>query len=449
MNKRYKTLLVWVLLVVAFLAMWHFLQPESGPPAGTDATSHVEPSGGGEAAPWASTLVTLLPMIFIGVMFFLFMRRLGGGSQNVFALRKTTARLLPQAPETTFAHVGGAADCKRKLGEVVDFLKAPKRWEQAGARLPSGVLLEGPPGCGKTLLARAVAGEAKVPFFEISASEFVELFVGVGAARVRDLFEQAAKKAPAIVFIDELDAIGRRRGAGTSGLSHHEREQTLNQLLTNLDGFRKAKRVVVIAATNRADILDAALLRPGRFDVRLRVPSLSVEARAEVLAVHTKAKPLLSGIDLNDLARRTPGLSGAELEHLTNEAAILALRRARAEGTETVSVTRADFDEALAERRSESRRFDRLDAAIIESVSQLSQPTGRVHLRATFDTGDVTEGDLVWVDAGFLKVRLSDGATALLAKGRIAKLEALQGTESVLLEEVVEDRWARQGPDAA
>jgi ATP-dependent Zn protease len=445
MRKGWKTLAVWILLIVMFLAIWQVLQP------GTHGGEAESGGGGAEAATpfWANTVVTLLPMLFIGIMFFLFMRRLGAGSQNIFSLRKTTARLLATAPDVTFADVGGAGDCKLRLREVVEFLKSAARFEASGLRLPTGVLLEGPPGCGKTLLARAVAGEAKVPFFEVSASEFVELFVGVGAARVRDLFEEAGKKAPSIVFIDEIDAVGRRRGAGVSGLSHQEREQTLNQLLTNLDGFRKARRVMVIAATNRADILDAALLRPGRFDLRLKMPALSAAERAEVLAVHTRKKALDPSVDLEELAARTAGFSGAELEHLTNEAAIGALRRARAAGGNDAKITAADFDTALAARTRNEGRFDRLDAALIESTSQLAQPTGRVRVRASLEGGDVLEGDLVWLDATFMKIRARDGASTLVSKARIAKLEALEGTEAASLDDVVEDRWARQSPDAA
>lgn len=436
MSKGWKTAASWVLLIVVFLAVWQVLQP----------TPHAHSHGDSQGT---STLVTLLPLLFIGVLFFVFMRRLGQGGTNILSLRKTTARLVAKMPDTTFADVGGAAEAKQRLAEIVDYLKAPARWEKAGIRLPTGVLLEGPPGCGKTLLARALAGEAKVPFFEVSASEFVELFVGAGASRVRNLFEQAAKKAPAIVFIDELDAVGRKRGAGAMMLSHQEREQTLNQLLTSLDGFQKIKRVVVVAATNRGDVLDPALLRPGRFDVRLKLPAPSADARAEVLAVHTRNKPLEPGVDMVALAGRTDGLSGAELEHLTNEAATRALRRARERGLEKAAVTQADFEDALANRAPGERRFNRLDVALIESASQLSQPTGRIVVRATLENGDVTEGEIVWVDGTFMKLKTAGGATALISKQRVAKLEALGGTETATLEDVVEDRWAQHRPDAA
>jgi ATP-dependent Zn protease len=444
MSKGWKTLAAWVLLIVMFLAIWQVLTPGEGgaPRTGTHGASH-------DDAFWSSTLVTLLPMLFIGIMFFLFMRRLGGSQQNIFTLRKTTARLLPTSSSTSFADVGGADEAKQHLAEIVEFLKDPRRWEKLGARLPNGVLLEGPPGCGKTLLARAVAGEAKVPFFEVSASEFVELFVGVGAARVRDLFEAAAKKAPSIVFVDELDAVGRRRGAGASGLSHQEREQTLNQLLTNLDGFQKTRRVVVIAATNRGDILDGALLRPGRFDLRLKLPALSAEGRLEVLRVHTRHKPLGTDVDLREFASETAGFTGAEIEHLTNLAAMLAVRRCRSLGGEASTIERQDFLAARASRSPADTRFNRLDAALIESVSQLAQPTGRALVRATLEGGDVVEGEVLWVDASFVKIRGQDGKATVLTKQRIIKLEALEGTESVRLEDITEDRWAKRSPDAA
>jgi ATP-dependent Zn protease len=443
MSKGWKTLLVWVLLIVMFLAIWQVLSPANGAP--TTATH----GAGHDDSFWASTLVTLLPMLFIAIMFFLFMRRMGGGAQSIFTLRKTTARLLPTSPKTSFADVGGADEAKQHLAEIVEFLKDPRRWEKVGARLPTGVLLEGPPGCGKTLLARAVAGEAKVPFFEVSASEFVELFVGVGAARVRDLFEAAAKKAPAIVFVDELDAVGRRRGAGAAGLAHQEREQTLNQLLTNLDGFQKTRRVVVIAATNRGDVLDGALLRPGRFDLRLKLPAPSNEARVEVLRVHTRNKPLGQDVDLQDLALKTAGFTGADIEHLTNHAAMLAVRRSRSNGGEASTIQRQDFAGALAARSPVDPRFDRLDAALIESVSQLTQPTGRALVRAVVEGGDVVEGEVLWVDAAFVKIRGQDGKATLLTKQKIVKLEALEGTEPARPEDVTEDRWARRSPDAA
>lgn len=431
MSKRWKTVLIWAALLVLFFAIYQLLGQHR------DGESDVSIS---------SLLVTFGPLVLIVALFIVFMRKFGGGAQGFLTMRKTTARVAA-VPTTTFASVGGASEAKDRLLEVVDFIKHPRRWEASGARLPTGVLLEGAPGTGKTLLARAVAGEAKIPFFEVSASEFVELFVGVGAARVRDLFEEAAKKAPAIVFIDEIDAVGRRRGANSASMGHQEREQTLNQLLVSLDGFQKAKRVVVIAATNRADILDEALLRPGRFDVRLKLPPLSAEGRTEILAIHTKGKPLASTVDLAALGRETDGFSGAELEHLANEAVLVALRRTPESGAAVV-VEPADFAAALKKRRSGDPRFDRLDAALIESVSQIAQPTKRVTLRATLDGGDTTEGDLVWVDSHFLKLRVRGGASVVIAKHRVLTLQALNDTASAA-EDLAHDRWALATPDVA
>lgn len=228
--------------------------------------------------------------------------------------------------KVTFSDVAGADEAKQELAEVVEFLKHPKKFNDLGARIPKGVLLFGPPGTGKTLLAKAVAGEAGVPFFTISGSDFVEMFVGVGASRVRDLFEQAKKNAPCIVFIDEIDAVGRQRGAGLGG-GHDEREQTLNQLLVEMDGFAANEGIIIIAATNRPDILDPALLRPGRFDRQIVVDRPDVRGREAILKVHTKGKPVDKDVDVNVLARRTPGFTGADLSNLVNEAALLSARR--------------------------------------------------------------------------------------------------------------------------
>jgi cell division protease FtsH len=249
-----------------------------------------------------------------------------GGSQALSFGRSRAKLLSENRPKVTFNDVAGIEEAKEELGEVVEFLKFPKKFQALGARIPKGVLLLGPPGSGKTLLARAIAGEAGVPFFSISGSDFVEMFVGVGASRVRDLFEQAKKSAPCIVFIDEIDAVGRQRGAGLGG-GHDEREQTLNQLLVEMDGFDQNTGVILIAATNRPDVLDPALLRPGRFDRQIVVDRADVKGRQAILAVHAKNKPLSKEISLETLAKRTPGFSGADLENLLNEAALLAARR--------------------------------------------------------------------------------------------------------------------------
>ena len=276
---------------------------------------------------WSSVFSSLLPMLLlIGVWFFIMQQTQGGGGK-VMSFGKSRAKMTGgDKIKVTFQDVAGADEAKQELEEVVEFLKHPKKFNDLGARIPKGVLLFGPPGTGKTLLARAVAGEAGVPFFTISGSDFVEMFVGVGASRVRDLFEQAKKNAPCIVFIDEIDAVGRQRGAGVGG-GHDEREQTLNQLLVEMDGFAANEGIIIIAATNRPDILDPALLRPGRFDRQIVVDKPDVRGRMAILKVHAKGKPVTEDVDLDVLARRTPGFTGADLSNLVNEAALLSARR--------------------------------------------------------------------------------------------------------------------------
>jgi cell division protease FtsH len=288
---------------------------------GTLVSSDSQPPG------FFDYLISFLPWLFLlGFMVFIFMQMQGGGNR-VMQFGKSKAKLVgKEQPKVTFDDVAGLEEAKEELEEIKDFLANPDKYRQMGAKIPKGVLLFGPPGTGKTLLAKAVAGEAGVPFMTISGSDFVEMFVGVGAARVRDLFEQAKATAPAIVFIDEIDAVGRHRGAGLGG-GHDEREQTLNQLLVELDGFEGNSGVIVMAATNRPDILDPALLRPGRFDRQIVVDAPDLEGRAAVLEVHSKGKPLGSEIDLRVLARRTPGFTGADLANLINEAALLTARR--------------------------------------------------------------------------------------------------------------------------
>ena len=275
---------------------------------------------------WQQMLITWLPIIVVAVVFLLFMRQLQMGGGKAMSFGKSKARLLSEnQKKITFADVAGIEEAKDEVEEIIAFLKDPKKFTRLGGRIPKGVLMMGPPGTGKTLLARAIAGEAGVPFFSISGSDFVEMFVGVGASRVRDLFEQGKKNAPCIVFIDEIDAVGRHRGAGLGG-GHDEREQTLNQLLVEMDGFESNDGVILIAATNRPDVLDPALLRPGRFDRRIVVPRPDVKGRLGILKVHTKKMPLGSNVDLDVVARGTPGFSGADLENLVNEAALLAAR---------------------------------------------------------------------------------------------------------------------------
>jgi cell division protease FtsH len=276
---------------------------------------------------WMNLLISIVPFLLI-IGFFVFMMRQAQSSSNqALSFGKSRARLQDKdRVKTTFKDVAGAKEAKEELIEIVDFLKSPSKYTQMGAKIPKGVILVGAPGTGKTLLARAVSGEAKVPFFSISGSEFVEMFVGVGASRVRDLFKKAKRNAPCIIFIDEIDAVGRQRGAGLGG-GHDEREQTLNQILTEMDGFEKDTNVIVMAATNRPDVLDPALLRPGRFDRRIVVDMPDIKDREKILEVHGRGKPLAKTVDLEKIARQTSGFSGADLENLMNEAAILAARR--------------------------------------------------------------------------------------------------------------------------
>ncbi len=290
---------------------------------------------------WLNALINMLPWLLLIGIWFVFMRRMqSGGNKGIFTFGKSRAKLISDGHgKVTFADVAGADEAKVELQEVIEFLKEPGKFQKLGGKIPRGVLLLGPPGTGKTLLARAVAGEAGVPFFSISGADFVEMFVGVGASRVRDLFDQGKRNAPCIVFIDEIDAVGRHRGAGLGG-GHDEREQTLNQLLVEMDGFEQNMGVIIIAATNRPDVLDPALLRPGRFDRQIVVDRPDVRGREGILKVHTKKIPLAADVDVSVLAKGTPGLAGAELANLVNEAALLAARKNKSK------VTMDDFEEA-------------------------------------------------------------------------------------------------------
>jgi len=288
-----------------------------------------------------SFLGYILPFLIVGVAFFLIFRQAQGSNNAAISFGKSRARMFSgDQPKVTFADVAGVDEAKEELQEVVEFLREPQKFISLGARIPKGVLLVGPPGGGKTLLAKAVSGEAGVPFFSISGSEFVELFVGVGASRGRDLFDQAKKHSPCIIFIDEIDAVGRHRGAGLGG-SHDEREQTLNQMLVEMDGFDTDTNVIIMAATNRPDILDPALLRPGRFDRRVVLDRPDMRGREAILNVHVKGKPLAPSVNLNTLAKATPGFVGADLENLVNEGAILAARRNKKQ------ITQSEFEEAI------------------------------------------------------------------------------------------------------
>lgn len=331
-----------------------------------------------------SMLLSSIPVILLLAAFFIIMRQMQAGGGKAMSFGKSRAKMMSDhSKKITFKDVAGIDEAREEFEEIIDFLKNPKHFQRLGGRIPKGVLLMGSPGTGKTLLARAIAGEAGVPFFSISGSDFVEMFVGVGASRVRDLFEQGKKNAPCIVFIDEIDAVGRQRGAGLGG-GHDEREQTLNQLLVEMDGFESNDGVIIVAATNRPDVLDPALLRPGRFDRRIVVPNPDVKGREGILKVHTKRTPVASSVDLLVLSRGTPGFSGADLENLVNEAALLAARR------DKDVVEMEDFEDAKdkvlmgAERRSMviSDR-DKLITAYHESghaiVARMIQGTDPVH----------------------------------------------------------------------
>ena len=303
---------------------------------------------------WGTLAITVLPLLIFGGLLFFMVRQAQGSNNQALSFGKSKARMFSgDKPTVTFDDVAGATEAKQELSEVVEFLREPEKFISLGARIPKGVLMVGPPGCGKTLLAKAVSGEAGVPFFSISGSEFVEMFVGVGASRVRDLFDQAKRNSPCIIFVDEIDAVGRHRGAGLGG-SHDEREQTLNQILVEMDGFETDTNVIVIAATNRPDILDPALLRPGRFDRRVVLDRPDWQGRKKILEVHSRGKPMASDVNLEALAKATIGFSGADLENVVNEGAILAARRNQKQ------VTMIDLEQAIEKVRLGPERRSRV-----------------------------------------------------------------------------------------
>jgi cell division protease FtsH len=338
---------------------------------------------------WGPVLFTwILPLLLIVLLGILIMRQMGRAGSMVMSFGKSRAKIVAEKDtKTTFDDVAGCDEAKEELREIIEFLKNPKKFQSLGGKIPKGVLLIGPPGTGKTLIARAVAGEAGVPFFSISGSDFVEMFVGVGAARVRDLFNQAKTKAPCIVFIDEIDAVGRQRGAGIGG-GHDEREQTLNQLLVEMDGFDTQKGVIILAATNRPDVLDPALLRPGRFDRQVVIDTADVKGRLEILKVHTRGKPLGEDVDLSVIAKRTPGFTGADLANAVNEAALLAARKDRKK------ITMADFEEAvdrvlagperksrvISEREKEIIAYHECGHAIVGALTPHCDPVHKVSI---------------------------------------------------------------------
>ncbi|GLS01940.1 ATP-dependent zinc metalloprotease FtsH [Brevundimonas denitrificans] len=386
---------------------------------------------------WVSALIGLLPFVLIIGLWILIMRQMQGGARGAMGFGKSKAKLLTEHKgRKTFDDVAGVDEAKEELQEVVDFLKDPAKFQRLGGKIPKGALLVGPPGTGKTLLARAVAGEAGVPFFSISGSDFVEMFVGVGASRVRDMFEQAKKNAPCIIFIDEIDAVGRHRGAGLGG-GNDEREQTLNQLLVEMDGFEANEGIILIAATNRPDVLDPALLRPGRFDRQVVVPNPDVNGREKILRVHMKDVPLASDVMVKTIARGTPGFSGADLANLVNEAALMAARKDRR------MVTHRDFEDAKdkvmmgAERKSmamneEERRLTAYHEgghAIVAMNVKMADP---VH-KATIVPRGQALGMVMQLPEGdrySMKYQQMVDRIAIMAGGRVAE-ELIFGKENI------------------
>ncbi len=391
-----------------------------------NVTIQVKPT---EETPWYMTLlISWFPMLLLIGVWIFFMRQMQSGGGRAMSFGRSKAKLLTdQSTKVTFNDIAGIEEAQEELGEIIDFLKDPKKFTKLGGRIPKGVLLVGPPGTGKTLLAKAIAGEAGVPFFSISGSDFVEMFVGVGASRVRDLFVQAKKHAPCIIFIDEIDAVGRHRGAGLGG-GHDEREQTLNQLLVEMDGFETSQGVIVVAATNRPDVLDSALLRPGRFDRQVVVPVPDVKGREEILRVHVRKIKLNPEVDLKILARGTPGFSGADLENLVNEAALLAARENKNQ------VDMEDFEKAKdkvlmgTERKSmilseEEKKITAYHEAGHTLVAKLLPGTDPIHKvtiiprgRALGLTQQLPEGDR----HTYPKSYLTNNLTILLG-GRVAE----------------------------
>ncbi len=373
-----------------------------------------------------TVLISWAPLVVLIVIWIMFMKQMQGGGAKALSFGKSKARLVDNK-KITFKDVAGVEEAKEELKEVVEFLKNPRKFQKLGGKIPKGVLLMGPPGTGKTLLAKAVAGEAGVPFFSISGSEFVEMFVGVGASRVRDLFEQGKKNAPCIIFIDELDAVGRHRGAGLGG-GHDEREQTLNQLLVEMDGFETKDGVILIAATNRPDVLDPALLRPGRFDRRIVVDRPDVKGREAILKIHTRNIPLGEDVDLSIIARSTPGFAGAELANLVNEAALLAARKDKEvvemedfeEAKDKVIMGLARKSMALSEEEKKNTAYHEAGHALVAALLPNTDPIHKVTIiprgRALGVTVQLPEDDRYTYTRDYLENRI-----AILMGGRVAE----------------------------
>ena len=370
-----------------------------------------------QPGPWVGLLSFfgyILPFLIVGVAFFLIFRQAQGSNNSAMSFGKSRARMFSgDQPKITFSDVAGVDESKEELREVVEFLREPQKFISLGARIPKGVLLVGPPGGGKTLLAKAVSGEAGVPFFSISGSEFVEMFVGVGASRVRDLFEQAKKHSPCIIFIDEIDAVGRQRGAGLGG-SHDEREQTLNQMLVAMDGFDTDTNVIIMAATNRPDILDPALLRPGRFDRRVVLDRPDMRGREEILKVHIKGKPLAPDVDLKVLAKSTPGFVGADIENLVNEGAILAARRNKTQ------IGQSEFEEAIERVIAGPERKSRLISEDEKRIIAYHEAGHAVVLAALAEADQVQKISIIsrGMAAGYT-IALPDDDRTLMYKNKL------------------------------
>ena len=390
--------------------------------AGIDpVTSRVEIVVKGQSglSSFVGVMINFLPLIIFGAVLLFMMRQAQGNTNQTFSFGRSRARMfMGNSPQVSFSDVAGVEEAKEELLEVVEFLKYPERFLALGAKIPKGVLLVGPPGTGKTLMARAVAGEAGVPFFSISGSEFVEMFVGVGASRVRDLFDQAKRNAPCIVFVDEIDAVGRHRGAGLGG-GHDEREQTLNQILVEMDGFETGTNVIVMAATNRPDILDPALLRPGRFDRRVILDNPDLKGRKEILGVHSKGKPLDEDVDLERVARQTVGFSGADLANLVNEAAILTARRMKkligisefSESIDRVTAGPERRSRVITDHEKEVTAYHESGHALVAHVLPDADPVAKVTIIARGQTGGYTktvpEEDRHLITSNQLEARLA------------------------------------------
>lgn len=400
----------------------------------TPVTHEKESNAGGT---WAMIGINLMPVIIIGFILFFMMRSAQGQGNQALSFGKSRARLYGnEKDKVDFKSIAGSDEAKTDLQEVVEFLKFPKKFESVGAKIPKGVLLVGPPGTGKTMLARAVAGEAGVPFFSISGSEFVEMFVGVGASRVRDLFAKAKKNSPCIIFVDEIDAVGRRRGSGMGG-GHDEREQTLNQILVEMDGFEQGTNVIVLAATNRADVLDPALLRPGRFDRRVNIGLPDRKDRLAILKVHFAKKPLAKSVDLDALAAKTAGSSGADLANIANEAAIVAARSNRSEinqvdvteAFEKVAIGPERKSKVMSEKEKELTAYHEAGHALVGHVLPDSDPIHKVTIIPRGGTGGVT-WSIPAEDKSYHSIVEFKDVLARALGGRIAE-EIIYGSDHV------------------